>query len=73
MQKINLKFQSTRPARGATVVRHGLAIGLGISIHAPREGRDEDHEGTNAQHVDFNPRAPRGARPMSFFMLSFSF
>ena len=37
------KFQSTRPARGATVdaARFSL-MDNDISIHAPREGRDGD-------------------------------
>ena len=36
-----MKFQSTRPMRGAT---HGLRVGmimLEVSIHAPHAGRDE--------------------------------
>ena len=33
-------FQSTPPARGATNVLLVVAQGLGISIHAPREGGD---------------------------------
>ena len=33
-------FQSTRPARGATVANAGNWIITDISIHAPREGRD---------------------------------
>ena len=34
------KFQSTRPARGATGQNGGIDHGGQISIHAPREGRD---------------------------------
>ena len=37
----NAVFQSTRPARGATTREIGLYLPLSISIHAPREGRDE--------------------------------
>ena len=33
-------FQSTPPARGATVLMAALLSSLGISIHAPREGGD---------------------------------
>ena len=33
-------FQSTRPARGATVAVADAVDGFFISIHAPREGRD---------------------------------
>ena len=36
---------------------------LQISIHAPREGRDLRRRRAVADHGDFNPRAPRGARP----------
>ncbi len=81
------RFQSTRPAWGAT--RGGVYGTLGgqISIHAPRVGRDEDIRVTmrgmcisiHAPRVgrdqavqllmlygiDFNPRAPRGARQRS--------
>ena len=35
-----LKFQSTRPARGATAIEVYWVSDNGISIHAPREGRD---------------------------------
>ena len=34
------KFQSTRPVRGATGKRIIIHIVNGISIHAPRAGRD---------------------------------
>ena len=35
-----LPFQSTRPARGATPTWRNCILTTGISIHAPREGRD---------------------------------
>ena len=35
-----LEFQSTLPARGATIIGAGYALFLDISIHAPREGSD---------------------------------
>ena len=79
-------FQSTRPARGATHIFDGDLVFIKISIHAPREGRDEiigrspaalkifqsTRPARGATHADlpsstiarnFNPRAPRGARP----------
>ena len=57
-------FQSTRPARGATVLMLGLILILiPISIHAPREGRDSWTVVRLKEIRDFNPRAPRGARP----------
>ena len=36
------KFQSTRPARGATFFSHLNGLFPVISIHAPREGRDSN-------------------------------
>ena len=36
------EFQSTPPARGATVARAVRAVIVDISIHAPREGGDWD-------------------------------
>ena len=65
------QFQSTHPARGATApmlpdntVRH-------ISIHAPREGCDRV-VCICLYHLthDFNPRTPRGVRPMLRMMRS---
>ena len=55
-------FQSTRPARGATLVLHSLFTDIGISIHAPREGRDHSAKLLAKTQNYFNPRAPRGAR-----------
>ena len=34
-------FQSTRPARGATIILTSDSFSVCISIHAPREGRDD--------------------------------
>ena len=57
-----VSFQSTRPVRGATLAAiPGDAQG-GISIHAPRAGRDYDRHGFHHHPRDFNPRAPCGAR-----------
>ena len=33
-------FQSTRPARGATRLMAAKKLGMAVSIHAPRAGRD---------------------------------
>ena len=57
-------FQSTRPARGAThLSRTEQEDQHRISIHAPREGRDDTTITVSYTKKDFNPRAPRGARP----------
>ena len=57
------QFQSTHPARGATVWSGCWGFGSLISIHAPREGCDTliRFELTAVWH--FNPRTPRGVRP----------
>ena len=39
---VNLAFQSTPPARGATLVISTICTELAISIHAPREGGDRN-------------------------------
>ena len=56
------RFQSTRPARGATQRKHQSRNKGGISIHAPREGRDSNFTEFLNGNAHFNPRAPRGAR-----------
>ena len=45
MSQANLriyKFQSTLPARGATIATRTLGVFLPISIHAPRTGSDPE-------------------------------
>ena len=57
-------FQPTRPLRGATT--HGLSPPgkKQISTHAPLAGRDNAiRRYTSVPSLDFNPRAPCGARP----------
>ena len=112
-----LRFQSTRPARGATADGQPLVLhrehfnpraprgarpsgailtpnATWISIHAPREGRDRPcprrltesavFQSTRPargatrpfcqnqrRHEHFNPRAPRGARPVSVWLLPY--
>ena len=59
------KFQSTCPARGTTA-ESGIAIfARGISIHVPREGHDSTPLKAVSSWSHFNPRAPRGARPVN--------
>ena len=57
-------FQSTRPVRGATLQRSHLLLGCGVSIHAPRAGRDRCSPLRRLSALRFNPRAPCGARPL---------
>ena len=61
-------FQSTRPAWGATKGRAGSEVGIKVSIHAPRVGRDGGKYETDTRRSSFNPRAPRGARPQESLM-----
>ena len=57
-----LRFQSTRPAWGATIAPASINTASGISIHAPRVGRDLSNPWRFRRARHFNPRAPRGAR-----------
>ena len=57
-------FQSTHPARGATGRALFLFLCPKISIHAPREGCDEITVSIFPNYRDFNPRTPRGVRPV---------
>ena len=51
-------FQSTPPARGATLIHSILATLKTISIHAPREGGDET-ETVNFWQSAISIHAPR--------------
>ena len=55
-------FQSTRPVWGATPSQDFGFYVVGVSIHAPRVGRDLRRPSPAALAVCFNPRAPCGAR-----------
>ena len=44
---------------GSLRINHRLII----SIHVPREGHDSRPRAARRKHRNFNPRAPRGARP----------
>ncbi len=57
-----VRFQSTHPARGATVHHVNNCNCFFISIHAPREGCDNSGDGGLFQLTNFNPRTPRGVR-----------
>ena len=62
----SLIFQSTLPARGATVIRLAVSQWLAISIHAPRTGSDTMLAFFQILVSDFNPRSPHGERPLPF-------
>ena len=59
------KFQSTRPSRGETRHKIRLDIVRRISIHSPLAGRDHPNSSMAPRQANFNPLAPRGARPRS--------
>ena len=54
-------FQPTRPARGATVVDPPVRHLVGVSTHAPREGRDDSASG-HATSSTVSTHAPREGR-----------
>ena len=57
-----IKFQSTHPARGATLLKQEGAVRLQISIHAPREGCDMPPTPKRPQKGRFQSTHPaRGA------------
>ena len=55
-------FQSTRPVWGATGTEQYECRPGGVSIHAPRVGRDRRRRQSELDIRRFNPRAPCGAR-----------
>ena len=57
------KFQSTLPARGATLVAGYKSGDHIISIHAPRTGSDRRRLRSSTTRPHFNPRSPHGERP----------
>ena len=57
-----LRFQSTRPVWGATMILSAAEYLDDISIHAPRVGRDSLKQTARIAIRYFNPRAPCGAR-----------
>ncbi len=62
-------FQSTRPARGATVLEKGFQSVIAVSIHAPRAGRDccDFSEYATAKVSIHAPRAGRDGGRRGWF------
>src|SRR5207244_4222905 len=60
------EFQSTRPTRGATAWLPSRLPGAGVSIHAPHAGRDGTPAARQGSRWRLTPRAPRGARHVSY-------
>ena len=63
-EKETPKFQSTRPARGATYAPLDLKTDKFISIHAPREGRDQKLLLEKRAGIDISIHAPREGRDL---------
>jgi len=61
MPFVNKLFQSTRPARGATPHQPAQVHNIGVSIHAPRAGRDGLSEQWNICEC-VSIHAPRAGR-----------
>ena len=61
-----MAFQSTRPVRGATAGGSVCGCVGSISIHAPRAGRDFSVMASGLREYYFNPRAPCGARQVTW-------
>ena len=55
-------FQSTLPAKGATLFPERRCKSFGVSIHAPREGSDIRVVSNPMLAPCFNPRSPRRER-----------
>ena len=65
-------FQPTLPAWGATQAFSPLPDLHRISTHAPRVGSDFTDKLQPAAFKDFNPRSPRGERPVPVVVTSLS-
>ena len=64
LMQANVEFQFTHPGRGATLRLVAVLPRLCVSIHAPREGCDDDTQGLNSFPVLFQFTHPgRGATP----------
>ena len=68
--KLVNQFQSTRPVRGATPYYIRKDTDPKVSIHAPRAGRDYARQSRTPSFRRFNPRAPCGARLMTWLISS---
>ena len=63
------RFQSTLPARGATLRPSAYTVSLGISIHAPRTGSDIKNEGDAFFNAYISIHAPRTGSDVRFLNL----
>ena len=69
----SMPFQSTRPARGATITSdRGREEQLHFNPRAPRGARLSSYSLPLLYRYDFNPRAPRGARQQNAKAMMFN-
>src|ERR1035437_9560053 len=61
--RCEVRFQSTRPTRGAPSLMMGRVIPGPFQSTRPTRGATEDAQVDPDAKYGFNPRAPRGARP----------
>ena len=65
------QFQSTRPVRGATTLVENKFPEIGISIHAPRAGRDPGIQACIGCSSEISIHAPRAGRDFTDEQLNF--
>ena len=63
-----LEFQSTLPARGATILPFEVIFFETISIHAPRTGSDVDNGLFNEDDIAISIHAPRTGSDYIFYI-----
>ena len=68
-----MQFQSTPPTRGATPTDCNTDRYDRISIHAPHAGSDFFNRCHGFDNADFNPRPPRGERPVCLGSYQYNF
>ena len=56
---VTTNFLSTLPGRGAAAEVESVQLGVGFSIHAPREGSGGPVEDDGPQTLEFSIHAPR--------------
>ena len=65
-------FNPRAPCGARQDAPHQDRVHSGISIHAPRAGRDSHGKRPAARQRDFNPRAPCGARQQKYTELLYT-
>ena len=72
LDSASLMFQFTHPGKGATATAEPTQVDQEVSIHAPWEGCDEDHEAHNHSKVHVSIHAPwEGCDPYASLYLRY--